>query len=300
MKITRDNYEIYALDYLEGQLDPEIHQEFLSFLASNKDISDELEGFTMVTLPVEEDIVYGDKDLLYKKSNKLFGLFFLYPNLNVAAAIALLLAMSIGWMMFQNNGQNRPNLSEQMATETEVLDDSMEIQSPNQPLPLQDKSNDVAVKPIELPEVSPETDPRELNTSAASKSHSSGSQIFNPNNDGDLAHHETIKDSESKTDTEGRKLSSNAFVGEDNTAGEGDVAVSLHEENNIKLLPTMIPSRMVNLERDLTAYMVKYEDLKRHKTSFEIHIPGELLSDTWTDMSFIHLKEKLLPEFIKN
>lgn len=303
MKITRDNYEIYALDYLEGQLDPEVHQEFISFLAANKDISEELAGFTLVTLPVEENIKYSGKQVLYKKSNRLTGLFFLSPNLNVAAAIALLLAMSIGWMVYQSSEQNQSTLSDEIATETKIIDDPIEVKSPAETLPkaIENKSDDVAVDQIEIPVVNQE----ERSNDSSDFQENSGDRPNKPHNFSKA----TPKDLAVQNSSEVAQINAAENIATTPRAVDGgeDIGVdanaklpSVPEVNTMKLLPTMIPSQKVNYNRDLTAYMVKHEDLKRHKTSFEIHIPGELLSDTWTDMSFIHLKEKLLPEFIKN
>lgn len=42
MLITRSNYEEYFLDYLDGNLKPELEQEFHDFLASNPDLKEEL------------------------------------------------------------------------------------------------------------------------------------------------------------------------------------------------------------------------------------------------------------------
>ncbi|MCF8370761.1 MAG: hypothetical protein K9H64_04005 [Bacteroidales bacterium] len=42
MLITRNNYEEFFLDYLDGNLNPELEQEFHDFLASNPDLKEEL------------------------------------------------------------------------------------------------------------------------------------------------------------------------------------------------------------------------------------------------------------------
>ncbi len=44
MKITRENYEEYFLDYLEGNLDKNLLNEFKNFLVQNPDLKDELEN----------------------------------------------------------------------------------------------------------------------------------------------------------------------------------------------------------------------------------------------------------------
>src|ERR1035437_8682868 len=65
MKITRDNYESFFLDYLEGKLKISQIDEFLDFLEQNRDLKDELHQFENVHLP-EEQIFFTDKGKLYK------------------------------------------------------------------------------------------------------------------------------------------------------------------------------------------------------------------------------------------
>lgn len=65
MKITRDNYEIYFLDYLDSNLDETLVDEFIEFLKQNPDLKEELQLFECVTVPNEETAFSG-KHRLYK------------------------------------------------------------------------------------------------------------------------------------------------------------------------------------------------------------------------------------------
>lgn len=67
MIITRDNYEPFFLDYLEGNLDENMIDQFLDFLESNPDLKEELHLFENVRLP-EDPIVFAGKEQLYKSS----------------------------------------------------------------------------------------------------------------------------------------------------------------------------------------------------------------------------------------
>lgn len=67
MKITRDNYEPFFLDYLEGNLDENKIDQFLEFLMQNPDLKEELHLFENVHLP-EEQIIFSDKMKLYKNA----------------------------------------------------------------------------------------------------------------------------------------------------------------------------------------------------------------------------------------
>lgn len=44
MKITRDNYEIWAIDYLEGKLNTDEVADFMLFLGENPDLAEEFDG----------------------------------------------------------------------------------------------------------------------------------------------------------------------------------------------------------------------------------------------------------------
>ncbi|HEY3370867.1 MAG TPA: hypothetical protein VGK10_08475 [Prolixibacteraceae bacterium] len=65
MKITRDNYEAFFLDYLESKLEETMIDEFLDFLEQNPDLKEELHLFENIHLP-EEQVVFSGKAHLYK------------------------------------------------------------------------------------------------------------------------------------------------------------------------------------------------------------------------------------------
>lgn len=67
MTITRDNYEPYFLDFLDGNLKEDQIDQFLDFLELNPDLKEELQLLENVTLP-EEQIEFSGKDNLYKSS----------------------------------------------------------------------------------------------------------------------------------------------------------------------------------------------------------------------------------------
>ena len=65
MTITRDNYEPFFLDFLEGKLEEDQIDQFLIFLEQNPDLKEELQLFDNTSLP-EESIVFEGKQSLYK------------------------------------------------------------------------------------------------------------------------------------------------------------------------------------------------------------------------------------------
>jgi hypothetical protein len=82
MKITRDNYEVYFLDYLEGNLDEKLVDDFIDFLRQNPDLKAELEMVAPVKVELE-NVIFRGKDKLYKEK------FDLEPEFNRAAVARL-------------------------------------------------------------------------------------------------------------------------------------------------------------------------------------------------------------------
>lgn len=65
MEINRNNYETYFIDYLEGNLNELLVNDFIEFLQQNPDLKEELSHFE--TLSVEpENILFSKKNNLYK------------------------------------------------------------------------------------------------------------------------------------------------------------------------------------------------------------------------------------------
>ena len=73
MSITRKNYEVYFLDYLEGNLNPGLENEFRNFLDTNPDLAEELqdmENEAGITLQ-SENATFLDKNLLKKNESDI-------------------------------------------------------------------------------------------------------------------------------------------------------------------------------------------------------------------------------------
>lgn len=68
MKINRNNYEIFFLDYHEGNLTPAMVEELLIFVETNPDLKEEFESFEEITIPVDESIKLDIKNSLKKTS----------------------------------------------------------------------------------------------------------------------------------------------------------------------------------------------------------------------------------------
>lgn len=74
MKITRDNYEIYFLDYLEGNLDDALVDNFIEFLQENPDLKEELQLVNSLNLEPGSALFKG-KEKLYKEKYDLKEVF---------------------------------------------------------------------------------------------------------------------------------------------------------------------------------------------------------------------------------
>ncbi len=66
MKINRNNYEPYFVDYLEGNLDEQLVDDFIEFLQQNPDLKEELSFFEPVVVSPENQS-FNNKKILYKE-----------------------------------------------------------------------------------------------------------------------------------------------------------------------------------------------------------------------------------------
>ena len=66
MKINRDNYEAYLLDYFEKELDPATVAELMLFLEMNPDLKADFEEFENISLVPDTSISFPDKNSLKK------------------------------------------------------------------------------------------------------------------------------------------------------------------------------------------------------------------------------------------
>ena len=99
--IALDNYEEYAIDYIEQTLPPETQLAMTMFLDTEPLLKNELNNFTLVTASADESVIYEHKEQLKKRAGKtgLVVLFFANPLLRYAAAVAALLLL---WQPLRN------------------------------------------------------------------------------------------------------------------------------------------------------------------------------------------------------
>ncbi len=68
MNINRNNYEIFFLDYHEGNLTPAMVEELLIFVENSPDLKEEFESFEEIIIPVDESVKFDLKKSLKKTS----------------------------------------------------------------------------------------------------------------------------------------------------------------------------------------------------------------------------------------
>lgn len=98
MQITRENYEEYALDWMEGTLREPRSSEMHRFLAQNPDIADVLSGIDLSPIAPNMAVEYAHKDRLMAPVGTVRrGGFYTFRYRMAAAAIALLILAGTWW-----------------------------------------------------------------------------------------------------------------------------------------------------------------------------------------------------------
>lgn len=92
--ITKDNYQAYFLDFLEGNLSNKDKQELEIFLGNHPQLREELEAYdeSLVLLP-DMDIRFEEKESLMHNKKIIFPIWIKYSS--IAAIIILLICFSI-------------------------------------------------------------------------------------------------------------------------------------------------------------------------------------------------------------
>ena len=109
MTINKFNYEVFALDYLEGNLSPEMVEEMELFLKTHPAIESELSGMMeFVLLEADERVVYENKEALLKPERVVWLQKRWIRPLMMAASFALLLmTYFMGYQAGTNNGEGQ-------------------------------------------------------------------------------------------------------------------------------------------------------------------------------------------------
>ncbi len=110
MKYTRNNYEAHALDYLEHNMTRSENDAFEKFLSANEDVRISLEACDFLSFTPQEDIVYPNKQSLFKREESFFSV----KWVTRWAAIFLLL-LSVGILVNVRNEPQKKGLVDHVA-----------------------------------------------------------------------------------------------------------------------------------------------------------------------------------------
>lgn len=110
--INMSNYEEWLMLYLDNELTSEEKTAVENFIASHPAVKTEFEIFTKTKLQPEENIVFPDKELLYRKTEKVRVIQIRWWK--VAAAAILILGVGISTIFILNN--RKPSVSGPTAT----------------------------------------------------------------------------------------------------------------------------------------------------------------------------------------
>lgn len=126
MEFNRENYEAYALDFLEGNLDSLRHQSFERFLARNEDIKATMDNFYMLNISPNHELVFEGKAALLR--NRERDRSFLYW-MNRAAVIICVIAAGLYGM----NTWKSPNIPGDLTDGTPARETSIVSPSSTEP-----------------------------------------------------------------------------------------------------------------------------------------------------------------------
>jgi hypothetical protein len=99
--IAHNNYEEYFLLYADNELNADDKKKVEEFVSSNAALRQEFELLLITQVGPDNNIVFPNKEILYRKSERRI-MFLPWMRVAVAAAILLL----VGLFVFNNNGKN--------------------------------------------------------------------------------------------------------------------------------------------------------------------------------------------------
>jgi cytoskeletal protein RodZ len=103
MQINKNNYELFAIDYIEGKLTGDALRQMQRFLAENPDIKAEFEGLNLMVLPKTENVSFNKKNVLLQPETKSLWRW-IFPTMSIVLFVGLIL---IGfWNMYSTEKEN--------------------------------------------------------------------------------------------------------------------------------------------------------------------------------------------------
>ncbi len=142
LPINEENYEPYVMEYLEGDLSPPIAAGMKGFLATNPQITKEIEGLERITLTPDEAIFFPEKSKLKRNEEKpVFALF--RTATKWVLPIAALWAMFFFWNNWAGIGESTSSnpvaVNEPVEEESKLPKKLVSEKTETQKLALQEK-----------------------------------------------------------------------------------------------------------------------------------------------------------------
>ncbi|WP_236973759.1 hypothetical protein [Membranihabitans maritimus] len=290
MRVTRDNYEEYALDYVEGELDTSNKQAFEKFLDENPDIKEEFDDFSIVTIAPDIPMVYKEKSKLYQKEKKAV-IIPLWTRLRGVAAVAVVLLVATTlWFAINNNLQeNNPPIVDDIST---VAPNSNTGQDNN-------LAENIADEVTQNGSSTTNIDERQVDIISKSEPDYASVKDINEEESSDIVE---VMDETLEIDL---NPNSNQDLSTEIQEIDRDIEEREKEDYRTELAMletiTELPKIEWTATSDIDLSKKRLLTIKKNtgKSEIEIHIPGEFLSETWSDVSFAQFKEKLIPEFLR-
>ncbi len=283
MKITIDNYEAYVLDFLEGNLDAKEEVEFRRFLEEYPEVKEELAGIDQIIVVPDLTLTYPHKESLYhKEHNRIIPLW--RSRWMIAAAIALLLGVTT--VLFIKNSSAPSNIT--LTNNQPHTTNENELPAISS-MPAEQPETNVMAQKGNVPgqEAQTDADSPALIFEETTKS-APESVRESPHNDlaqeevAPIVPNETLRVEIEPDDPIGEQLQPSAAI------------------QPVEVV-ALLPSSPVHINAPQSTPIPSVEwNTREELVQFEIRIPGEFLSETWTDVSLNNIKSKLLPEFLSS
>ncbi len=106
-EVNLNNYEEFFVLYVDEELNPELRREVETFAASHAGKLEELGLMLQTRIHPDLNVVFADKDVLYRKE-KVRAVYYFSTWRIVAVAAMILLALGIFWVINQNDSKVLP------------------------------------------------------------------------------------------------------------------------------------------------------------------------------------------------
>lgn len=279
--IDLNNYEQYALEYLDGELPPELLLEFERFLKKHPEIQDLLDEISETEPLPLFSYQYPNKQKLYRKEKNPGAYWYRW---SIAASLLLMIGVGLMYIL-----QNRTADSFMSEEETGISERHIDPGKTNHEIGKSRPDPEVK-EPVTFPEMK---NSDQFVSNEVKESEYDFQEDFIQNQDGktvDLLDTEIIQVDEMVAD---KKLIDSSDL----------IATG---KNDRQLVRFIDPIPLPQFELDHLAFHPSAIRVNRQlknpvtepRTIF-IELPDEFFSESWRDLSLNNLKEKLVPDFLK-